>query len=449
MNKLSVHSSTVHLSQQGTTCPSSPFNLEVQASLYQRRSYTVTPKNPAFVLGEQVLRPAIDNGYYYSCQLVSGVRSVFSYIDASLSKLFSIFPGVSAEPVEPDEREIAVLAKSGQNLETARIEKAFIAYVTSWMPDMPGIVSAIDTYSNKIVANVTVGRAPTGIAITPNSRYAYVANYYDNTVSVIDTYSNKVFASFAVGTNPLAVAITPDGQYAYVVNYGFKGSISVIETSINRVKTTVSGFRDPSAVVITPNGLYAYVADFEDNNNTVSVIETANNTVLTTIGGLHGAGEGIAITPDGLYAYVTNRDSNIISVIDTSSNTVKSEVTLIANSNEVAITPNGLYAYVTCFYNKSVSVIETTNNAVLTTIGVGNGPLGIAITPDGLYAYVANRDSNTVSVINTISNAVIATITLPFSISPLGIAITPAKIPTSRKGLNERKVKLLETINKR
>jgi hypothetical protein len=43
----------------------------------------------------------IDNGFYASYQLTDGVRGLFSSLDTRLSNLFSIFPGVSAEPVEP------------------------------------------------------------------------------------------------------------------------------------------------------------------------------------------------------------------------------------------------------------------------------------------------------------------------------------------------------------
>src|ERR1700719_3190739 len=148
MSKPIAVNSTIHLHQQGPI-PSVSFNLiEGKTSVQRGRSYTVTPKSPAFVFGQQVVRPAIDNGYYYSCQLVNGVRSVFSFIDAGLSKMVTIFPGVSAEPAELDEREVTVLAKDEQKLETARVGKAFIAYVSSVPQQGAGTVYAIDTSSN-------------------------------------------------------------------------------------------------------------------------------------------------------------------------------------------------------------------------------------------------------------------------------------------------------------
>jgi YVTN family beta-propeller protein len=66
------------------------------------------------------------------------------------------------------------------------------------------------------VATVTVGGNPFGVAITPDGKYAYIANNLEN-VSVIDTATNKVVATVATekGTG---IVITPDGKYAYVTN---------------------------------------------------------------------------------------------------------------------------------------------------------------------------------------------------------------------------------------
>lgn len=367
----------------------------------------------------------------YSYQLIDGFGSVFSSLDAHLLNLLTIFPGVSAEPVEPDEKEVTVLAKDDQNVKTAQVKKAYIAYVVSQPPSGPGFASAINTSSNRIIANVTVGLGAYGIAITPNGRYGYVTNSLDNTVSFMDTYSNKVIANFPVDGFPTAIAITPDGQYVYVV-VTKNNIISVFKTSNNTVKTTipVPSCFSPGMIqpfVIHPKGLYAYVG-CTFKNSSIKVIETTNNTVLTTIV-LDNMPSGLAITRDGLYLYVTG---NTVSVINTTSNAVVDTVKkLCVMPKAVAMTPDGLYAYVTCYAN--VSVMKTTNNAALTTIDVGNNPpLGLAITHDGLYTYVTSslNINNYVSVINTSSNAVIATIPLDNSLGFLkAIAITPVEIP--------------------
>lgn len=57
------------------------------------------PKSPAYLFGELVLRPAIDNGLYYSSRLISIVSSGLSYLDQRVSSLFPSFPGAAASGV--------------------------------------------------------------------------------------------------------------------------------------------------------------------------------------------------------------------------------------------------------------------------------------------------------------------------------------------------------------
>ena len=47
---------------------------------------------------------------------------------------------------------------------------------------------------------------------------AYVTNNVDGTVSVITTATGAVSAPITVGKAPTGVAITPDGKHAYVTN---------------------------------------------------------------------------------------------------------------------------------------------------------------------------------------------------------------------------------------
>ncbi|MEU6221972.1 YncE family protein, partial [Streptomyces sp. NPDC047022] len=131
----------------------------------------------------------------------------------------------------------------------------------------------------------------------------------------------------------------------------------------------------------------------------------------------------VAITPDGTHAYVTNQNSNTVSVIDTTTNTVTATIHVGGIPSGVAITPDGAHAYVTNQASNTVSVIDTATNTVTATIHVGGGPFGVAITPDGAHAYVANQGSGAAFVINTATNTVTAIIAV--GRIPFGVAITP------------------------
>jgi YVTN family beta-propeller protein len=309
---------------------------------------------------------------------------------------------------------------------------ANFAYVTG---DGAGDVYVIDTSFNTVVATIPLGPSasptaadPVGIAVTPNGKFAYVANAGTSShlVFVIQTSSNTVVDTIVLGAGnavgPMGVAITPNGNFAYVANKN-SDTVSVIDTATNTVITNFgTGSSNPFGVAITPNGNFAYVTN--NGSNIVSVIDTSLNTVVATIA-VGGSPNGIAITPNGSFAYVANNFSNTVSVIDTSTNmVVGAPIPVSAAPLGVAITPNGEFVYVTDDTSPGqVSVISTASNTVVDTITVGRNPFGIAITPDGNFVYVANGISNTVSVIDTSSNMVIDTI--PGLAGATWIAITP------------------------
>ena len=127
-------------------------------------------------------------------------------------------------------------------------------------------------------------------------------------------------------------------------------------------------------------------------------------------------------------AYVTDIKGTAVSVINTSTNTLSTTITVGTSPFGVAMTPDGTKAYVTNYIDDTVSVINTATGLVSATITVGNDPAGVAITPNGAFAYVANGGDGTVSVINTATNAVITTIPLAVGSGPQGVAICPGTV---------------------
>ena len=292
-----------------------------------------------------------------------------------------------------------------------------------------GLFAPIAHADAELTPILVPGLVCTGIAITPNGQYAYVAN--SGRVYVIDTASNTVMNLM----DPIeidrgytgGIAITPNGQRAYVANKD-DGSVSVIATATNTVQNAITVGNGPKGVAITPDGQYVYIANSGDN--TVTVIPAVVNPVGRSTITVGSGPEGIAITPDGQYVYVTNAGGNTVSVIATTTNTVTA-IAVGSNPEGIAITPDGRYAYVANNGDGTVSVIATDSNTVVSTIAGFTNPLSIGITPDGQYAYVGNDDpgfffnGNAASVIATASNTVVNTMGLSWSVHSSGIAITP------------------------
>jgi YVTN family beta-propeller protein len=116
-----------------------------------------------------------------------------------------------------------------------------------------GTVHVIDTERDTVVATIVIGDTamkPTGIAISPDGRYAYVANGRANQVTIIDVPARAVIGAIPVGQRPWGVALSRDGSTLYVAN-GRSNSISVVDTAQRRVTQTIPvGERPYTAVVV-------------------------------------------------------------------------------------------------------------------------------------------------------------------------------------------------------
>jgi YVTN family beta-propeller protein len=294
--------------------------------------------------------------------------------------------------------------------------------------------SVIETATNQVVgAPIPVVNGEQGsmaVAITPDGRRAYVANYdASGAVSVIDTATNRVIgAPIAVGPYPSAVAITPDGERAYVAD---GGGATVIDTAANRVVAQVPMVDGAFAIAITPDGKRAYAADYNQNN--VSVIDTATNQLIGAPITVGSGPVAVAITPDGKRAYTANYYVNgTVSAIDTATDKmIGGPIAVGRDPASIAITPDGSWAYVANSADGNVSVIDTATDQVIgAPIAVGNGPVAVAITPDGSRAYVANSADENVSVIDTATNQVIGA-PIAVGTQPHALAIVPDQPPVA------------------
>ena len=272
-------------------------------------------------------------------------------------------------------------------------------------------------WADSVIANITVGTNPYGVAYDSNDGRVYVANSGSNTVSVIDTKTNTVVVTIPVGTTPQGVAYDSNDGRVYVANSG-SNTVSVIDTKTNTVVVTIPVGTTPQGVAYDSNDGRVYVTNAV--SNTVSVIDTKTNTVVVTIP-VGTTPQGVAYDSNDGRVYVTNAVSNTVSVIDTKTNTVTTIPGVGNTPLGVAYDSNDGRVYVTNFLDNIVSVIDTkTNTVTTTTMGIGKGPVGVTYDSNDGRVYITNSNSNTVSVIDTKTNTVT---TIPgVGNTPLGVA---------------------------
>lgn len=320
--------------------------------------------------------------------------------------------------------------------------------------------------SNKVVATINVGVTPAGLAITSDSRTAYVANNNNygiagqDSVSVLDLKHNLLMGTITDPSfnQPYTITLGITSPKAYVTNSN-STTITIINTLTNTVSGIIDGFDGPSGMVITPAGNRAYVNNYggpegvqSGNGRTVRVVDLNSNSIIGAPICVGLAPAALAISPDGAFVYVVsyedgNPGTGTMSVIDTCSNAVVAVTPGFSGPFAIDITANGRYAYVTNFgsnnfapFGTTVSVVDLSTNLIVDTIDLGIQPAGIAIAPNSCFAYVTNYNTlyavgapqfadltagqGTVNIINMQNNELIAP-TIAVGQSPANIAIAP------------------------
>jgi YVTN family beta-propeller protein len=242
----------------------------------------------------------------------------------------------------------------------------------------------------------------------PNYReYAYVTNGGSDTVTVLDVVDVRVDRELSVGRNPIAVAVSPTRNEAYIVNSGApgaNGSISVIDAEHNAVVATIPLHRQPVSIDLDAKGNFAYVANA--GSNAVSVVDLRARRETALI----GAGEepsGAQLSADGKTLAVANRRGNSVTLIDPASRSVRAVFQGCPGAAGVVILRDSSKVFAPCSAGHQVMVIALARadahpyqpDHLEALMDVGHGPVDLALKPDGGELFACNSLSDSVSEI--------------------------------------------------
>lgn len=217
-----------------------------------------------------------------------------------------------------------------------------------------------------------------------------------------------------VGNAPGYSAISPINNNLFIVNHG-SGSVTVINTVTNNTITDISVGNNPS-FVFAANG-FMYVSNA--NSNTISCIDPTSNTVIASINGSTSP-FCFGSNASGSKIYVTDQFDTSLTIINTNTNTVINTLTL-PNLGRLSVLAGG-YLYIGSFSDNRVTVVDTVSDTIVTTITVGSTPYNLFLNNGIVYAN--NVFGGGISVIDPNTNTVIHTI--PVGGSPYWTAFNPA-----------------------
>ncbi len=259
-------------------------------------------------------------------------------------------------------------------------------------PDDKLHVIDLDASPPKLIDTVTVGKQPSGIAISRKGDLALTANRAGKSVSVLSIEGTGVHAvgEVPMGNDVAAVAIAPDGRRAFaVMNLANKvGVLAIDGTKVTYDKSLdMSAGFNPYNIDITPDGRWAFVSAngaTGSNVDGLTVIEAGGPhphvAGLTTVG---RGSEGFALSPNGQWAAIP----------------------LLLGSGD----KQGDWGYTRNGEVVLASVGTGGELVAVSRLSTGGLPEGIAFSPDGQYVYVANFNDQNLQVFRIVGGKLTAT----------------------------------------
>src|ERR1700737_2081254 len=216
----------------------------------------------------------------------------------------------------------------------------FVAKISTSRPSSSGLlvvanqkehtVLLIDPENRRELAKISVGINGHEVAISPDSRFAYVPIYGNSgvgkpgtdgaTIDIIDLQQRKLAATMDLGKplRPHLPAFGPDGLL--YVSAELANAVDVIDPASRKVVAEVpTGQPESHMLVLSKDGRRGYTSNV--HAGTVSVMDIANRKLITTIP-VAKTVQRISISPDGPHVFTHDQDVARTAVIDTSSNKI-------------------------------------------------------------------------------------------------------------------------------
>lgn len=247
----------------------------------------------------------------------------------------------------------------------------------------------------------------------------YVSNEDDGTVAVIDADRAAVVATITAGKRPRGLALSPDGKLLYVALSGLPkcpppitdeecaklprdpaaDGIAVIDTRALARTRMLTGVSDPERVAVSRDGRRLYVS--EEDAARLAVLDAARGFVLATVP-VGREPEGVRVSPDGRWVLVTSEEDNTVTIVDARSHAIAARAAVGARPRDLAFSPDGRFAFVTGEADASLYRIAVPSGAPAAEffkLRPQARPMGIALDAKRGRLYVGTGRAGTVAVV--------------------------------------------------
>ena len=211
-------------------------------------------------------------------------------------------------------------------------------------------LSRINLEDKKIDAVYPVGSVPKVVKVTPDNKYILVANWCSYTVTIISVETQKTIKSIKIGRYPRGIAISSDSKFAYVAEMG-GNRIHRIDLADFSVQYIPIG-SNPRAIELSPDNTKLY-ATLNISGKVIAWDLETNKAIKTVATGK--SARSLAISSDGSSLFVVNFRSGTLSKVRTSDMKVIQNIKVCAEPIGVTYDSETSRTWVAC-YGGSIKV---------------------------------------------------------------------------------------------
>jgi YVTN family beta-propeller protein len=140
-------------------------------------------------------------------------------------------------------------------------------------------LKVISVDSQKTVKTIKIGRYPRGIAVSNDSKFAYVAEMGGSQIHVINLENFSV-SYIPIGSNPRAIVLSPDNSMMYVT-MNLSGKVASWDLVNNKAGKSVKTGKSARSLAISSDGTALFVVNFV--SDTISKVRTSDMKVVQNI----------------------------------------------------------------------------------------------------------------------------------------------------------------------
>ncbi len=289
----------------------------------------------------------------------------------------------------------------------------------------------IDPETRQELAKVIVGVNGHEVAVSPDSRFAYVPIYGNSgvgkpgtdgtTIDIVDLHDRKLTATIDLGKplRPHRAEFGPDGLL--YVTAELDHAVDVIDPATRKVIAQIpTGAIESHMIVISPDGTRAYTANVAAGS--VSVLDLKQRTLVTVIP-IAKTVQRISISADGKRVFTHDQDTPRIAVIDTKTNKVASWIPVPATVYSSSPTGDGRKLLASSPSGK-IFVIDLAAAKVEESFDIPPALGELLLTPDGKFAFVSCPQAGTIELLDIPGHKLLPSIKLTPGVD--GLAWAPA-----------------------